>query len=532
MFAGLAFSAGCDGGSAGPGGSLFAPSADTTLAGRLTLGRLVIPAGVTVRASGALVLEVADSTHIAGALVGDCQAIHLSAGGHIVVTGRIANGCTTLPPGGGPPLDIIASGGLTLEGAEIVSAGDLTIADDPSLRPPFSAAPSATDRRLTPAQDEFVRIRASQIRAEPVRATDGQEGPTGSAGASGESISLLFRRGAVFEGVSLVRAQSGGHGGRGVHETVGLPARAVGGDGGAGGAIILVSGGTIFTPALNGLTLISGAGGRGGDARASAGGAGEAPGAEAIAGSGAAPGRVTIQAEAFTSGVSALIARVGAGGGGGLAEARGGEGRAASAAQAASDGGSAIARGGSGASIAKDMVTVAGAGLGKVRILGNPAGAGGSARATGGGGGSGSAENRAGGRGGTIEAHGGAGGGVALLDEEGGPTFVAANGGGARFAGGRGGDGGSGCQLGVPGGAGGRGGDAVGGDGLGGVEGRTAGQAGGVVRAGVGNGGGGGPGAPPGAAGPAGVNRAAARGGLTIESPSFQPGAAGAPCPP
>lgn len=117
--------------------NLFNPQTDTTLpGGEQTFDELNIPAGVTVTVQDALKLTVHGNATIAGALVGDCVAVHLTAGGDLTITGVVDNQCSDPDASDPGALQLYAHGSLfagTLETeATLRTSGDLDLSNDPA----------------------------------------------------------------------------------------------------------------------------------------------------------------------------------------------------------------------------------------------------------------------------------------------------------------------------------------------------------------------------------------------------------------
>lgn len=535
----------CDGGGDpvgnGTDGGGFHPSSDASLSGTRRFTRIEIPPGVTVTATGDLVLDVEGEVVVNGRLVGDCVAITVRGGGPVTLRGEIANPCRSGPPPDPPDLLVVGTGGLQVTGARLTSSGDIEIKNDPSLSvTAFAGLPAGAPegaRPLVPAQAADCSVRDLVVRGEPARAAAGTAGgETGGAGADGATLTLACRGRLELAGTSLV-AQAGGNGGAAANEAP-TPARATAGAGGVGGDVRIFATGDIALVGFNQLRA-----GHGGDA-----GSAEAIGIGGASGDQAASATATGGA-AGDGGTTALTARgairvdlpldlvAGSGGDGGSASARAADGLAAGEAAAAQPAGDATARGGAGGDAGASDLAADGGVTGGDNVFHAMAegGNGGDAAAAGGRGGDGGVAFPDGAPGGRMEALGGDGG-----DTDGPTGGDPGDGGLAGFQGGRGGDGAAACPI--PGldlpvaaaaGAGGQGGDASGRDGAGGQgPGDDSGEPGGVAVIDVGNGGDGGDGAPPGPGGLPGTDGIEALGVRSDLGFNFLPGVPGGSCPP
>ena len=93
------------------------PTADIELEpGVHVFSAIDVPAGVTVRAPGALVLHVTGPVDVAGTLAADCGALEVHALGEVTITGTLDNRC---------PGDAAGAGGLVIhtEGGNRITIG-------------------------------------------------------------------------------------------------------------------------------------------------------------------------------------------------------------------------------------------------------------------------------------------------------------------------------------------------------------------------------------------------------------------------
>ncbi len=508
-------------------------SRNGSISGTHTLEEVDIPAGVTITVTGPLVLNSTGGLSIAGSLVGDCVPVTLN-GLNLLITGRIENACDELPEDEAPPtLRIVGTGELTIDGAEIVTSGDLEIMDDPTLTeasfdapPPGAAAAGAGAGAVTRV------IRDTRFRADPARARDGVNGVNGTPGRDASNWRLLMRGDLIVDGGIVLTGQSGGHGGEGTH--TGAPAESRGGRGGDGGRISILALGSVSFGGQN--EMRSGSGGNGGSATANAspGSGARAPSATARGGDGGEPGLMRIEGGTGVSVNAGLQVVVGTGGAGGNAEAVAADGQALCIDGHGQHGGHANAEAGSGGS-SPDRRLVE---LGNVSINGDPpvsgghGGKGGNAVARAGNGAPGQDCDscKDGGDGGNFRAVGGAGGSGRIRDLQGDLTGDGGDGGSSEHRGGNGGNGSDCCTPPVSeGGNGGAGGNASGGDGEAGT-GRNDGAPLGVTI-GSGNGGAAGDGVGPGTPGDGGSDNTIAMGPKVAGAGVFLDGAPGTSCP-
>src|SRR5262245_27742533 len=121
----------------------FSPTSNTTLTGTRNFVNVNIPAGVTVTATGDLVLHATGTITIAGTLSGSCVAETVTADGSLSVSGTVSSVCSGALPATVPAINLIGKGGYSFSGAARVTAsGNVTITDDPTATdadfvPPF-----------------------------------------------------------------------------------------------------------------------------------------------------------------------------------------------------------------------------------------------------------------------------------------------------------------------------------------------------------------------------------------------------------
>ena len=496
---------------------VVAPTRDTTFAaGTLTVTRLTIPAGVTVMAAGPLTVIAADTLTLAGTLTGNCVPLKVVTKSLLRVSGMVANGCAVHPAASVPALTLVGESGYELlPGGVIESSGAVLLTNDTTLTEadfePTGAEPMVAAGHGTKGPCSA----KGKIRPREDKAPDGAPGKYGKAGENGEPKSATCRGDITADG-ALIRGQDGGHGGDGTDENNAAGADAKGGEGGKGGKTLVGATGNIkFIGSES--TISGGHGGNGGNARATAlphikGDT--APGAKAIGGDGGAGGFPTVKARGSIILETAVEIRVGDGGDGGKAIARAAEGRSAGEGRETPQrGGPAEARGGLGGEgpdkrlKAKNVV-----GAVAFSAAGGDGGHGGDAEAYGGKGGDGGMNPeraKPGAAGGDIESHGGAGGSSFVKMLSGALAGLGGNGGQARVLGGNGGAGFTDCKLPpgfTTGGDGGKGGRLDGkGGGFG--NGMINGVRGSTLVENAGNGGNGGNGTTPGVGGEPGEDR-------------------------
>jgi hypothetical protein len=333
-----------------------------------------------------------------------------------------------------------------------------------------------------------------------------------------------------------LQAQHGGKGGKGLHTH---PQNAIskGGDGGQGGEIRIRTLGQIVIAGL-GNQVLTGDGGMGGDSESTGdvnAAIARAASATATGGTGGPPGLATILAGGgiFPAiGGGALTIVVGAGGQGGMAEAKAADGLDADQRPGpAQHGGNATATGGTGGT-SPDKKLVSNGVVNLIpAVTGGTGGMGGMATASGGNGGDGDELDPDGAEGGQMEPVGGNGGDGKVKNFAG--TLVSDGGmsGGALALKGWGGNGWNDCTPGQPtkpGGDGGRAGDVVGFGGFGGTGKQTGTQLRAFAKD-ASHGGMGGDGVQPGDSGSAGLDLMIPEKGDTN---SFVDGRPGRPCGP
>lgn len=519
---------------------------NTTAEGRHSYETLDIPAGVTITVTGPLTLDVAGAVSIAGTLTGDCVPITINGNSTLALSGTIRNACSTLLPGDGPApaLTVVGNGDMMIDGATIVSSGDVEIRNDPALteaafavppapgtspRSALSSSPASAGRAIT-----FV-VTNTTYTPDPVRARNGLHAAQATNGEDASNFRLLAQGDLIVGGGVVLRGQHGGHGGSAMHR--GAPADARGGHGGDGGRIaILATGELAIGGAQN--QLISGSGGDAGRAESFAdpGPGARAPDATSTGGDGGDPGLIRIEGQQGLTINSGLTLTVGVGGSGGVAIAFGANGDPAICADGhAQHGGHAEARGGRGGSSPDRKLRE----LGSTTLNASPfvqgghGGEGGHAAARAGDGATATdCENcKDGGDGGNLEAWGGAGGHARIRNLDNDPIGDGGDGGSTLHYFGNGGNGANCCDpTPRPGGNGGAGGNAIGGDGARGT-GKTPGAFGGVTI-GSGTGGDAGVGSPAGTKGTGGTNRTAVQPSTTQGTTKFADGLPANACSP
>lgn len=512
---------------------------DTTVSGTVSVGRLVVPRGVTLTASAAAVVSATGSVEILGAVRASCTALELSAAS-LTVRGTVSNRCAT--PAAGGDLTLRSAGGLRLDSAVVESDGAIVIATGARA----SSAGRASLRRAGALRADTLSdpcvIQHSRI-GSPGLAPAGAAGtPKGSDGTRGRDA--VVQCGGHLQALGMqVFSKGGGPGGRGTSSTT---QAAVGGNGGAGGNVIVEADGMITFEVSS---LFAQAGGRGGDAVD--GGAGTVK--EATAGAAGASGLVLVNGllgtdvkasglglflnEAANSADAANVRH------GGAASVNGDDGQDAGTAPATA-GQSVRATGGTGGSVGDagkitrvlgDLMMGVVTGGANIDVTIGKAGNGGAGVATAGDGGKGNAQFRDGAASGNATANGGRGGDTRVMDNtKGGSSYPGGPGDGGliRFAFGMGGLGFGTCDLPwLPGGKGGDGGTSTGTSGTPGTNpGGQSGQQGETFYQRALNGGNGGPGAGPGAAGGKGTEAHVATGATQNDAQSFKPGQPGSGC--
>jgi hypothetical protein len=497
-------------------------SGTAELSGTVRARSLVVPAGVTITATGPLTFDVQERVTVLGSIRGDCTRVAIYAGGAVTVAGDIDTSCTDSMATSVGSVTIAGTDSVTVSG-DVVASGGLYVTNDVALTdadfPPFTPPTHEPDDDGAAAAGTWELRRVMGVG----RAVNGdgectvtgvQQGwdfpPATADGTNGAGApdQVVRCNGRLILRNATIEAGRGGRGSDGDVSSASF-ARAEGKDGGAGGNVRIEATGQVVIQGQ--VVLSSGEGGRGGDAGAMGlpGGAGaRAADAEAIGGRGGPSGTIRIAARGGV--VGAPVLRHGEGGDGGIAEAIGADGRDADANGAAQAGGRATARGGRAGS--------SDAGFTFRR--------GGTANAFGGNGGNGSAQHPNGGAGGASTAIGGQGG--RARDEAG----LGGRGGSIMVARGRGGDGFGTCEPAFPqGGSGGPGGSIGGRVGQPGPGGPPVNLPPITTLQQVGNGGRGGDGLVPGAGGTPGLD--AMQGPKTvINEPSLKEGPPGNPCTP
>lgn len=526
---------------------------DTTLSGTLVVDDFILAAGATVTATGDLTVDAAGDVVIDGSLEGDCVAVTLMSGGdQLRATGKIANPCAA---GGGedaPGLTILAEGDLFFDGAEILSGGDLLISNDTGVPAAAVGLPlevhafvarvlAHTDRMAQSAADKECIYNGGTFETQ-----DGKNGssgtPKGADGTNAGSLILDCRGTLRSFGHTYV---TGDGGGGGTGQSTGTDGPAVGGTGGASGAIFLLADAMEFDAGTS--TLRTGDGGTGGDAEAQ--GTDDSPDAAATGGDGGGAGLPQIGSrnfgsETITVSPGSLVFEQGKSGSGGAASAFAEDGKDATSSEEAKPGGNAEATGGAGADDAGGVTTATelmrgavGGDMQNIAYTIPPVGDGGRASGSAGTGGTGSKEFKAGAVGGDLTVRGGAGGKVVVTDDRFFvPTYPSdpGSGGDAVFRGAHGGFGWADCRVdeggGIQaGGAGAKGGTVQGEAGSGGVSpGGESGAAGDGELSTVGNGGDGGAGDPPGGRGAQGDDLIT--GPRTDAGENFEAGSDGGTC--
>lgn len=533
------FLAACDGGGGGgpndpPDDGLPDLGRSQSIEGTFTFDQVTIPAGVTITATGTLVLNSTGPVRINGTLTGDCVAITVNGSGALTVTGRVANGCATPPAAAdAPALTLVGNGDVAFDGAEISTSGDLTVKNDPTLTDanfPGAVAPAGG---LAPAQVRVFDIRNSSEFDSPGPARSGDDGDDDETGANGRRGGRwsFFARGDLTVDDSSIDGQDGGDGGDHVRSGSGNTT-AEGGNGADGGDVRLLATGRAVLQ--NGSSVKSGDGGDGGAATATStnGDGARAGSATAEGGDGAEAGLLRVEGQGGISIGAAVTIEIGASGDGGDGTANGADGSICVDGHG-QHGGNATATGGQGSDSPEGRLRIIGNVVGQPAVTGADAGDGGAATANAGNGKAG--ENcddcKDGGDGGSMSATGGDGGDALIRNAQGTPVGQAGDGGAARISKGNGAEGFDCCDPPEAGGAGGDGGDGTAEDGEAGAGGAQPGQAGGVTVEGAGNGAMGGDGMPVGSGGDGGDEAIENHGDRTDVGDSFMDAPDGNPCP-
>jgi hypothetical protein len=534
---------------------ILQPTADTLLTGGvLRVSRLIIPPGRTITTTGPLVLEADLELRIDGTLLGPCVAISLQTPVAASISGLLDNGCEAA--GTLSPLSIAAGGGYSLSGATIEAGGDVLVSTDvaPALRRGFTLLTPWQSALESSGEVAVCELINADLGPAAQRARNGSAAtPDGADGGNGIEWTVECSGDLRILGNVTIKGQSGGDGGAGTHSSA-ILASATGGAGGHGGITRLVSqtGAVVFSGAGN--RIETGLGGNGGAAEATALPAlvgAKAPEARAEGGPGGTPGALDIQTATGTVVQAPFEIVVGPAGRGGDAVARGADGQAATATQAAQAGGDAEAIGGLGGDTPEQVFATSTSATGSgvtgagslsagaavsfsviggelVTFIAAPAGDGGHGEVVGGNGGNGGVAFPDGGAGGDMTVAGGNGGSATVKDLQNVGLGTSGDGGNASVTKGNGGMGADRCVPPLAGGKGGNGGKVAGQAGSTGmVLPSLPGINGTMSISDAANGGDGGDGAGPGAGGLAGLPPLLPY----VEVASFDPGAPGGPCP-
>ena len=108
----------------------FEPTGDQDVGGTLNVAEVMIPAGVTITATGPLTINASGNVQIDGAIMGDCVPITVNGSATVVVTGVVNNDCAGLVGEESPGLTIVGGGTVTFDGAVLTSTGDITLGND------------------------------------------------------------------------------------------------------------------------------------------------------------------------------------------------------------------------------------------------------------------------------------------------------------------------------------------------------------------------------------------------------------------
>lgn len=522
----------------------FEPTTDQEIGGAMTVGKLTVPAGVTLTVTSDLTLSALDDIDVQGAIVGDCVAIRVEGRGAATYSGTVDNACAAEGDDPPPALELINDGALTVDGATFVYSGDVQIKNNPTVTaddfsdlegaPARSAGRGAAGPQRAPGGGPCIVIGGSFAPSSPA-AKGGAEGTSaGGDGGDAGNVRLTCDGDLQMSGGSSVEGRSGGEGGDGMDaDPTSDDAGNRGGNGGNGGDVdVRATGDITFEDDGGGTTLTLTNGGNGGDATV----LGKDPGGSATAtgGDGGDGGNTHVAAGgSITIVPGGLTIVVGKGGDGGEAIANGGIGKDADDTEAG-PGGNATATGGAGGHSVNGTLRARGAvnGRGNIVVTGGDGGRGGDATAVGGRGGHGNLEFPDGADGGAMQAEGGMGGEARAKDITGTTVGTSGDGGDIRVVGGHGGDGADRCSIPAEGGFGGKGGTASGAPGEGG-GGDNPGDKGEItVAENTGNGGDGMNGNGPGGGGTAGSDLLASGYDRTDEGLfTFQNGLDGEECP-
>jgi hypothetical protein len=251
----------------------FEPTRDTTLAGNVFTESVEIPAGVTVTAGSDLVLDASTTANIAGTIQSDCRGITVRARGNVTVTGTVTSVCADTTKAA-PPLRIIAGGDYTLDGATVTSGGAIEVTNDTTLPLPTRSPTTVQGTFAATGQASsaagICTIRNSNVAGSPFGAPPGTPGGTvGGRGSDGAPVGAACA-GTLQLFATTVSAQRGGNGG----PAEGVTGTIQGGNGGAGGSVVLLATGDVLLyPGIGKETfIITGSGGAGGHALPPSGG--------------------------------------------------------------------------------------------------------------------------------------------------------------------------------------------------------------------------------------------------------------------
>ncbi len=525
----------------------FEPSTDMDIGGQMTVGKLTVPAGVTLTVTSDLTLTALEDIDVQGTITGDCVQITVQGRAAATYAGTVSNACSAESEDDLPDVVLVNDGALTVDGAAFTYAGDVEIKNNPTVTPDDfvdlegvaarsgsrgTAGPAGP--ALAPGGGPCIVIGGTFAPASPAGRTGSDGTSAGAGGGNAGDVRLTCDGDLQISGGSTVEGRSGGDGGDGMNaDPSSDDASTRGGDGGDGGDVdVRATGDITFDDAGGGTTITLTNGGNGGDATI----LGKDPGGSATAtgGDGGDGGNTHVSAGgSITIDPGGLTLVVGKGGDGGEAIANAGNGKDADAA-AATPGGGATATGGAAGHSVLGTLRARGAvnGRGNIVVTGGDGGRGGDATAVGGKGGDGNLTFPDGAGGGAMAAHGGKGGDARTKDITGTTVGTSGDGGDIRVVNGRGGDGADRCSIPDSGGSGGDGGSAAGapGDGGGGDNPGMKGKI--TVAENTGNAGDGMNGNGPGSGGSAGADDLATGFDRTDEGLfTFQNGVDGADCP-
>ena len=217
----------------------FRPTEDTEISDSLNVGELEIPDGVTVTLKNDAVINVEGSVTISGSVKGDCVGAQIVAGGDLTVTGSLDNTCSQAA-GGELGLSLRSNGAIVVEGANLESSGPITVSNVP---PQSAGAAWRSETPLPATEANACRWSTVGLRVRrPAGADAAPAGqPRGADGAPGHPVTLECA-GDLLVYSALIHGHPGQHGGAG-SSPAGAPA--MGGDGGAGGDIVIRAGGSV-----------------------------------------------------------------------------------------------------------------------------------------------------------------------------------------------------------------------------------------------------------------------------------------------